>query len=129
MDIGQCAQAIEHGELSDLQGAVDRVDALERALSIATTSVPLLVDAMGSVAAAEETAAVDVGQVFAELKQAVNANDPGAIDLIDQLLVGAKAGSELAQKLTEPRALLENFNFTDAEPMLLEVEELLTARP
>ena len=125
VDIGQCAEVIEHGELSDLRAAVDQVDGLKQALSIATDSMPLLVDAMGPVNAVEETAAVDVGQVFAALKQAVKASDPSAIDLIDQLLVGAKAGSELAQKLEEPRTLLDNFNFNDAEPMLLEVEELL----
>jgi hypothetical protein len=55
------------------------------------------------------------------------ASDPSAIDLIDQLLAGEAADSELAQKLAEPRELLDSYNFADAGPLLAKIGETLSA--
>ena len=48
----------------------------------------------------------------------LRANDPGATSLVDQLIAAQPAGSGIANQLTELRELLDNFNFSDAEPLL-----------
>ena len=54
---------------------------------------------------------------------AIAAFDPGATELVDQLLTTVEQGGELSQYLSEARAHLDNFSFADAEPLLSKFEE------
>jgi two-component system sensor histidine kinase/response regulator len=124
-EVGHCAEAIERNVLDGIEVTTEQVDRLGQALALVSTSRPLLLAAMMPDAESAVSGRVDVEKIFGELIQAVTASDPGAIDLIDQLLAGEEAGSDLAQKLAEPRALLDNFNFADAGPLLAQAGETL----
>ena len=66
---------------------------------------------------------VDVEATFAQLEVALSAFDPGAVDLVDQLLSSQPEGSEFAQTLADARELLDAFNFDGAAPLLAGVKE------
>jgi two-component system sensor histidine kinase/response regulator len=126
-EVGLCAEAIENNVLNGLEIATEQVEGLGQAMALVSTSRPLLQAAKTTGAESAVVATVDVTKIFAELIQAVTASDPGAIDLMDQLLAGVEAGSDLARQLEEPRTLLDNFNFADAKPLLVKVSETLSA--
>ncbi|MEH6519190.1 MAG: response regulator [Halioglobus sp.] len=127
VDVGQSAEIIERADPDDDRELGVGLESLEVALSIVSESIPALVELVGRSEISPESTEVDFEQVFSELKQAVKACDPGAIDFIDQLLAGEEAGSDLAQALAKPRELLDNFNFADAEGLLMKVEETFPA--
>jgi two-component system sensor histidine kinase/response regulator len=126
-EVGLCAEAIERNVLNGLEIANEQVDGLGQALALVSTSRPLLLAAVLPDTESAAAGTVDVEKVFAELIQAVAASDPGAIELIDQLLAREAAGSELAQQLAEPRELLDSYNFADAGPLLAKIGENLSA--
>jgi CheY-like chemotaxis protein len=127
IEVGFCAEAIERNVLNGFEIATEQLGNLGQALALVSTSRPLLLAAMIPDTESAAAGTVDVEKVFAELIQAVVASDPSAIELIDQLLAGEAADSELAQKLAEPRELLDNFNFADAGPLLAKIGENLSA--
>ena len=100
---------------------------MAQSLVVAAESHETLMAQRQATAAVSNSAGVDHAAAFAELQVAVAAFDPGATDLIDQLIAGQEAGSELAVKLVAARELLDNFNFGDAEPLLAEIGQGLQA--
>ncbi len=125
VEIGLSAEAIESRVLSNLEVTVDQVASLEQALAMTAASMPQIMSTLGATTAASSNGTPEASQLLADLKQAVAASDPGAIDLLDQLITGAGEGSELARRLAEPRGLLDNFDFAGAEPLLAQLEDAL----
>lgn len=105
----------------------EQIDALASALVVAADSHATLMAQRQAAAAATGGNGIDSMAVFADLQAAVAAFDPGATDLIDQLITGQEEGGELAVKLAQARELLDNFNFGDAQPLLAEIGEGLQA--
>jgi CheY-like chemotaxis protein len=126
-DIGASAEAIEKAALAGEAITDEQIDALASALVVAADSHATLMAQRQAVAAATGGNGIDSMAVFADLQAAVAAFDPGATDLIDQLIAGQEEGSELATRLAEARGLLDNFNFGDAEPLLAKIGEGLQA--
>jgi signal transduction histidine kinase/CheY-like chemotaxis protein len=127
IEVGLCAEAIEGSVLNGLHITPDQIDSLEQALTVVSGSLPQLLGAATPDTKLAAADTVDVEKVFAELTQAVTAFDPGAIDLLDQLLAGQALDSGPGKLLSAARELLDNFNFADAEPLLAEAGESLLA--
>jgi signal transduction histidine kinase/DNA-binding response OmpR family regulator/HPt (histidine-containing phosphotransfer) domain-containing protein len=126
-DIGASAEAIEKSALAGEAITDEQIDALASALLVAADSHATLMAQRQTAAAATGGNGIDSMAVFADLQAAVAAFDPGATDLIDQLITGQEEGGELAVKLAQARELLDNFNFGDAQPLLAEIGEGLQA--
>ena len=127
-DIGASAEAIEKMVLDGEAIADRQLEALSQALLVAAESHAELIKDRESAAAATGANGVDVLAVFANLQAAVATFDPGATDLIDQIMAAQEEGSELAQQLSEARVLLDNFEFDKAEPLLALVEQGLQVK-
>jgi len=127
IEVGFCAEAIEGNVLNGQHITADQIDSLEQALTVVSGGLPQLLDAVAADTKPAASNAGDVKKVFAVLTQAVAAFDPGAVELIDQLLAWQATDSEPGQLLSEARDLLDNFNFADAEPLLAKAGELLLA--
>ena len=69
----------------------------------------------------------DVLALCTDLEAAMSAFDPGAADIVEQLLATQDPGSELAQRLTAAKEHLDAFNFPEAEPLLTGLKEALQA--
>ncbi len=64
----------------------------------------------------------NIAELFAELVVSVEACDPSAIDLLDRILDSADPDSTLVRELARPREMLDNFDFSGAEPLLAGIE-------
>ena len=104
-----------------------QIDSLAEGLTVASASHATLLAGRQPAASAGPGTGADSSALFSELQAAVAAFDPGATELIDQLIASQAPGSELAAKLGAARELLDNFNFGDAEPLLAEIEQGLQA--
>ncbi|MDH3995070.1 MAG: response regulator, partial [Gammaproteobacteria bacterium] len=122
-DIGASAEAIERTVLDGEVVSDRQLEALSQALLVASQSHSELIKDRETAAAATVAIGVDVQAIFASLQAAVATFDPGATELIDQILAAQEEGSELAQQLSEARTLLDNFEFDKAEPLLALVEQ------
>lgn len=120
--IGACAEAIEGNVIAGKAVLPEQVDELEAALAVVVESLPTLL-AAGQPAAAAGGADIDATQVFADLKQAVAAFDPGAVDLLDKLLAAQEEGSDMYQLLVTSRGFLNDFNFSEAEQLLASADQ------
>jgi signal transduction histidine kinase/CheY-like chemotaxis protein/HPt (histidine-containing phosphotransfer) domain-containing protein len=124
--IGNCAEGIERRILDGESVDPEQVTELEAALRLVEEQLPeLLATRAPAGDAAAASGDIDVSQVFIDLKAAIAAFDPGAVELVDQLLVGRDG--DIALLLTETREHLDNFNFADAEPLLAKAEAALLA--
>ena len=125
VDVGASAEVIETTAVAGDPVSEAQIDALAAALSVVSDSHAELMSQHQPVAAASGTNNVDVVALFAELETAMAAFDPGAADMVEQLLGTQEEGSELAQQLTAAKEFLDAFNFPDAEPLLTGVKEQL----
>ncbi|MEP1595075.1 MAG: Hpt domain-containing protein, partial [Halieaceae bacterium] len=125
-DIGASAEAIEKAALAGEAISDDQLETLAGALVVAADSHAIIMSQRQAIAASG-SAGIDSLAVFNELQAAVAGFDPGATELIDQLLAAQKDDGELMARLTEARELLDNFNFADAEPLLEEIGRGLQA--
>jgi polar amino acid transport system substrate-binding protein len=124
-DVGASAEAIEKAVLAGEAVSDEQVAALGTALQVLAESHAKLMQLRQPVAPVNGASDVDVAGVFASLKTAVAACDPGASDLVDELLSAQQADSNLAQQLSQAREMLDNFNFGDVEPLLQAIEQEL----
>ena len=120
--VGAAAEAIESTALADRTVAEDQLDALAEALSVVSRSHADLLSQRRPAASAGAADGRDRLELLADLQAAVAAFDPGATDIIDQLLAAEGEGSALKQPLAEARELLDHFNFADAGPLLTQIE-------
>jgi hypothetical protein len=104
-----------------------QIDALAAALSVVGESHAELMSQQQPVEAVSGTNNVDVIALCTELETAMAAFDPGAADMVEQLLGTQEPGSEVAQRLTAAKEFLDAFNFPDAEPLLAGLKEELQA--
>jgi signal transduction histidine kinase/DNA-binding response OmpR family regulator/HPt (histidine-containing phosphotransfer) domain-containing protein/uncharacterized membrane protein HdeD (DUF308 family) len=126
--IGKCAEDIERCVLDGRRVDPVHVADLQEAQQVLATQLAELLASRttgGGVGNAAED--VDVGAVLSALKSAIAAFDPGAVELVDQLLAGCDPQSNVVQLLEASRQHLDNFNFTDAEPLVAEAEAALLA--
>jgi CheY-like chemotaxis protein/HPt (histidine-containing phosphotransfer) domain-containing protein len=126
-DIGACAEAIENAALAGDAVTGEQIDALASALAVVADSHAVLMAQRQPIGTNGSGNGIDVATVFTDLQAAVAAFDPGATELIDQLIAAQEPGSELATQLSEVRTLLDNFNFGDAEPLLAALGQDLQA--
>jgi signal transduction histidine kinase/CheY-like chemotaxis protein/HPt (histidine-containing phosphotransfer) domain-containing protein len=126
-DIGAAAESIEMTAMSAEPIEDEQIDTLSQALQVAGESLAVLLREHQIAQPAAASGGVNVAEVFAKLQAAVSAFDPGATDLIDQLLLSQAEGGVLATQLHQARELLDNFNFADAEPVLQQLEQELLA--
>ena len=129
VDVGAAAEAIETTVIGGEGVSYEQIEALAQALDVVRESHAGLMKDRQPVAAASGANNVDVLDVCTGLEAALAACDPGAVELVDQLLATQEAGSELAQRLSQAREHLDNFNFGDAEPLLAGISEELQAGP
>jgi signal transduction histidine kinase/CheY-like chemotaxis protein/HPt (histidine-containing phosphotransfer) domain-containing protein len=122
-DIGAAAEAIEALVIAGKEVSPEHVEALETALVVVADSLPVLLATRETAGTAGEGGGVNAAQVFVDLKKAVASFDPGAVDLLDQLLATQSEGSDGYRLLTSARELLDNFNFPDAEELLAGFDE------
>lgn len=128
IDIGASAESIEKAALAGDAVTVEQIESLSNSLTVAAESHAILMAQRKAAASvASNGIGIDNLAVFADLRAAVAAFDPGATDLIDQLISGQEEGGELAAKLAEARELLDNFNFGDVEPLMSEIGRGLKA--
>ena len=104
-----------------------QVDALAAALQVVRESHSELVSDLQAEAGTSGPNNVDVLALCADLEAAVAGFDPGAADIVEQLLGTQEPGSELGQRLSSAKAFLDAFNFSDAEPLLAGLKEDLRA--
>jgi len=60
-----------------------------------------------------------------ELKQAIMASDPMAIELADKLVTAPSNNDSVVATLAALRSSLDNFDFDSAKPILAELEQAL----
>jgi hypothetical protein len=105
----------------------EQVRALADALAVVAESHATLMAQRQSGGTTNGGIIIDTAAVFTDLQAAVAAFDPGATELIDQLIDAQEQGSELAIQLSEARTMLDSFNFGDAEPLLARIGQELQA--
>ncbi|MGB5245948.1 MAG: response regulator, partial [Woeseia sp.] len=127
VDVGATAEVIEKAAIAGDDVSTEQVAALAQALKVVGQSHAQLLAELQSESVDKNANAIDVAEVFASLQTAVTAFDPGATDLVDQLLAAQEDDSEITDALSQVRELLDNFNFADAEPLLTQIEQRLTA--
>jgi signal transduction histidine kinase/DNA-binding response OmpR family regulator/HPt (histidine-containing phosphotransfer) domain-containing protein len=127
VDVGASAEAIESTAVAGNPVSEAQIDALAVALAVVGESHAELMSRQQPVEAASGTNDVDVIALCTELETAVAAFDPGAGDLVEQLLGTQQPGSQLAQRLSAAKEFLDAFNFSDAEPLLAGLKEELQA--
>ncbi len=126
-DVGAGAEAIERVALEGDAVSDEQISALAAALDTVAASHATLLIRHGTAQPVETGDGIDQLEVFESLQVAVAAFDPGATALVDQLLAAQEDGSEMAQHLANARELLDDFNFSDAEPLLAQIEHGLKA--
>mgnify|MGYP001812706338 FL=1 len=124
-DVGASAEAIESAVLAGEAVSDEQVAALGAALQALAESHAKLMQLRQPVASVNGASDVDVAGVLASLKTAVATSDPGASDLVEELLSAQQADSTVAQQLSQALEMLDNFNFGDVEPLLLAIEQEL----
>jgi signal transduction histidine kinase/CheY-like chemotaxis protein/HPt (histidine-containing phosphotransfer) domain-containing protein len=124
-DVGASAEAIESAVLAGEAVSDEQVAALGAALQALAESHAKLMQLRQPVEPVNGASDVDVAGVLASLKTAVATSDPGASDLVEELLSAQQADSTVAQQLSQAREMLDNFNFGDVEPLLLAIEQEL----
>ena len=124
-NIGKCAEDIEKAILSDQEVSKEKIDQLSEALEEAGESVNLI-EAQVAVNQPDVGSSVDVSQLLSEFRQAIISSNPTAIDLVGQLLAVHKLDDKVTQLLERSRESLDNFNFAEVEPLLAEIEEMLS---
>jgi CheY-like chemotaxis protein/HPt (histidine-containing phosphotransfer) domain-containing protein len=127
VDVGGSAEAIETTAMTGDPVSEAQIDALAAALSVVGESHAELMSQQQPVEAVSGTNNVDVIALCTELETAMAAFDPGAADMVEQLLGTQEPGSEVAQRLTAAKEFLDAFNFPDAEPLLAGLKEELQA--
>ncbi|MCX2976379.1 response regulator [Candidatus Marimicrobium litorale] len=123
-DIGASAEIIEKVALAGNAVQEEQIEALADALKITGESLDVLM-VLRQASASSTANEIDTAAVFVDLQAAVGAFDPGATSFVDQLIAAQPAGSGIANQLTELRELLDNFNFSDAEPLLAGIQRKL----
>jgi len=127
VDVGAAAESIESAAVAGEAVSDTQIDALAAALAVVGESHAHLLAEFQPEAAVGDTNNVDVMALCTELEAAVAAFDPGAADMVEQLLGTQEPNSELAQRLTAAKEFLDAFNFPDAEPLLAGLKEDLRA--
>ena len=127
VDVGASAEAIESAVVAGDDVSNAQVDALAAALQVVRESHSELVSDLQAEAGTSGPNNVDVLALCADLEAAVAGFDPGAADIVEQLLGTQEPGSELGQRLSSAKAFLDAFNFSDAEPLLAGLKEDLRA--
>ena len=122
-NIGGAAEAIEATVIADKEVSQEQLKELESTLLVVADSLPVLLATRGTAGTASEGDDINAAQVFVDLKKAVASFDPGAVDLLDQLLGSQSEGSDSHRLLMNARELLDNFNFPDAEELLASFDE------
>jgi signal transduction histidine kinase/DNA-binding response OmpR family regulator/HPt (histidine-containing phosphotransfer) domain-containing protein len=122
VEIGACAENIETSLKKTHLAPNADLEALGAAFATLSKSINQL-----SVTPETATGAVnkdldEARQILKDLLQAMSLRDPQSLDLIEQLLPYAEAGSALAEQLGSARDLLDIYNFAGAEPLLARVE-------
>ncbi|MGB5352274.1 MAG: response regulator, partial [Woeseia sp.] len=127
VDVGATAEVIEKAAIAGDAVSTEQVAALAQSLEVVGQSHGELLAASQTAVSDKNADAIDVAEVFASLQAAVTAFDPGATDLVDQLLAAQEDDSKITDALSQVRELLDNFNFADAEPLLTQIEQRLKA--
>ena len=125
-DIGGAAEAIEAVVIAGNEISPELMNELEVALAVVSDSLPVLLATRETAGTPGEGGEIDVAQVLVDLKKAVASFDPGAVDLLDQLLGTQAECSDSHRLLMNAREFLDNFNFSDAEELLLRLDESLS---
>jgi HPt (histidine-containing phosphotransfer) domain-containing protein len=124
VDVGSGAEAIEQTVLSGERVTERQLAGLAEAIvTLGQSHAELLEGRKGAGEPTPSGEGIDTGEIFASLKSAVATSDPGATDLVDQLLSAVDKETELSQLLTRARGFLDNFSFPEAELLLAEIEE------
>ncbi|MEH6587075.1 MAG: response regulator [Halioglobus sp.] len=117
-DIGESAEKIEETLRAGGLPTDDQLQSLADAITVVASSHAELANRSQPASTTTEAEDIDVTLVFKSLQEAVNMSDPGASELIEQLLSTQASGSIAAEQLANARDLLDSFNFGDAAPLL-----------
>jgi HPt (histidine-containing phosphotransfer) domain-containing protein len=124
VDVGGGAEAIEQTVLAGERVTERQLAGLAEAMvTLGQSHAELLEGRKGAGEPTPSGEGIDTGEIFASLKAAVATSDPGATDLVDQLLSAVDKETALSQLLTRARNYLDNFSFPEAELLLAEIEE------
>ena len=121
-EVGVCAEKIETSLKETRLAPTADLEALRAAFMTVSNSISQLTVTQGSATASVNKDLDEARRLFKSLLQAVSMSDPQSLDLIDQLLPHAEAGSALAEQLDAARRLLDIYNFADAEALLSQTE-------
>lgn len=123
-EVGVCAEKIETSLKETRLAPTENLDALRAAFMTVSNSISQLTVTQESATAPVNKDLDEARRLFKDLLQAVSMSDPQSLDLIDQLLPHAEAGSVLAEQLDAARRLLDIYNFADAEALLSQKETM-----
>ncbi|MEZ5490922.1 MAG: response regulator [Gammaproteobacteria bacterium] len=126
-NIGRSAQDIEELILTGEVVSNARITQLAEALDEAAESARHLINTQPETAATSDGEGMDPAALLVELHQAVQASDPSAIELVDQLLATQKSNTEIIRLLNRSREALDSFDFASVQPLLEEIGEVLSA--
>jgi CheY-like chemotaxis protein len=121
--VGSSAEAIEQSLLAGEEVSSDKLVALQNALEELAESQQTL--GLAAVEMMPAAGGVDVVELLDQLEESVKNFDPAAADTIEQLVAAVGADGEPGRLLVEAGKMLDNFNFTDAEPLLVQVRQQL----
>jgi signal transduction histidine kinase/DNA-binding response OmpR family regulator/HPt (histidine-containing phosphotransfer) domain-containing protein len=127
VDVGASAESIEGSALTGEQVSDDQIDALARSLDVVLESHASLMKDQGSIETAQGAYKADIASLCNDLEAAVAAFDPAAADIVEELLGIPGLGGEATQQLSTAKELLDAFNFSDAEPLLIGLRATLQA--
>ena len=117
-DIGKSAETIEETLRAGELATDDQLQSLAEAITVVASSHAELANRSQPDSTTSGVEDIDIALVFKSLQEAVSTSDPGALDLIEQLLSAQAPGSIAAEQLASARDLLDSFNFGDAAPLL-----------
>ncbi len=126
-EVGDSAEVIERIALAGDVVSDSQIGELATALATVETSLEKLLSLQKSAKPESQAEAIDQFEVFEALQTAVAAADPAATTFVDQLLAAQKDDSDTSQHLADARELLDNFNFSEAVPLLARIEKGLKA--
>jgi two-component system sensor histidine kinase/response regulator len=122
-ELGAGAESIEMTAIAGEAVTEPQTESLEQSLQLVRQSYSELLENRQPECMSRDPIVIDSLAVLASLRTAVASADPGASDLVDQLLAAHRDRGDLAGRLAQARELLDNFNFSDAEPLLASIEE------
>ncbi|MBU2677516.1 MAG: response regulator [Gammaproteobacteria bacterium] len=126
-DVGATAESIEQAAIDGVAVTDAQIAKLGGAMEVVSSSHAELAGQRHAAAPVTSGKAINEREVLASLRTAVESFDPGANELVDQLINARGDDDELVKNLARVRDLLDEFNFADTQPLLEEIEKRLKA--